>query len=1755
MRSFDEKRAEKYIKKHNKYKKWLMAVGALALVTGIITMYLLHEPASAVSEDGAEEIGMVLNSELEVSGEDVVEETLADDAEEVTDEAEEEVEDTVDDAEATSDETASEEETSDTTEETDTNTETEETTDENSEEDSSEETTDESSEATSDASTEASSEETDSSNEADSSDYVLPIITATFVDKDGNSISDVSDIELTVEDVLDLTTFATELEGYEYVKASVDGVVISAISKVTDSEDNTVLSYIAEDGTTSNIESDITVNLIYKKAEEIVISSVKATIVDEFGEEIDSDNYTEIDLPEFSDDEILTLDDTENPPYEDIKIKTGILKTVKYEYVKTTIGNSILKGLKKAVVEGTGDYIYSYTTDGTNWTEITEDTVINFVYSAGTQTEYTYEDDNIKVTAKLQQADAIPDDAELVVTQVTADSSAYNYDAYMDALNDNSEVIAEANGIEETVEYTEENTLLYDIAFMLDGVEVEPAEGSVSIKAELKNKQVQETIGVVESDELSVIHLPLSDEALENVSSTAEATDITAADVSVEVLTDATVELGESDSDVVDYTLSSLSLVAFTNSYEKIDYTRDFIKFTDGTYYYFDNTFTVNDSDWPSGKTLSDISLEYHVIDSADEQYSSSFAPCKNPTGTYVNDANTLGVAGNFHIVAFETATTGSHVNGNILANKILAYNNFGTNGSIDEITYVSGYYSKVNSNTENDSNDVLVLGSQNTVTLTDNGNAFSVNGTKMDHIKVIYVESDGYVFYDESQLQTDVQTISDSLAAKSSTVGSTITQNGSSYTLSSDSDFGVINLTASELTSAISFYFNGSSSDTIIVNVDCEGRSSYSLPGYNPIYINGIEQSTSETTTFTEGKVLWNFYNCSGTQLTISKGVGAVIAVGADITANSNWNGTIIADNVYCSGETHRSDFVGKTSGDSSGYSVSKSFADDATWPSGSTYDFVIEGISDNDSSYSDTVTLSESVTSDSFDAITYTYDASYVGTTVDYYYKIYEVVPSSPVENVSYDPTVYYVRESVKYAYTNGNKTATITDREYYVDSTGSITDYTTITGWTALSDSSFAFENSIATGTSITIGVTKEFADDNWPDDTEFDFQLTYTGMTNAVSGAVDAPTIAETDGIITLTKSSSTGYYTEITFPYVPASLRTDDKTNIKYYFELSEVEGDYTSITYDDTVYYIYVQVDYDDVNKTTTAKVKSCTDNSSSSNYANASATNDAYMFTFTNTYVEGELNFGATKYVDGSTDITSSYYDGMFLFELTHYDTKQQKWVHISYANNEGSDVTFPAITSSNEYSSYFYPGSTHWYRIQEQCKPDFTGTQSGYENIVSSYYNTADIWYGDMWVWFVKVVTADDGTVKSVTYYRYHNRSIDDVKVADVFSGQSNPDESFFDASKADEYFEKIETSSLADCHSICKLYNSSYTTYTVTKNWQDNDDQYGLRWDSVYVQLYKTVNGETSEVGTMVELNDANNWTYTFGTPVYSGEDASVLSSNRTWDSNYAYVFYYTNSSGGTTAYAMVTSDPNGNAITYSSKEFYLDSDGNYVEITDSDTAVANYVPTLDSDGNIYTDTTEAIANAQGEPITNYYREFTNKLVTSLTVNKQWLDSTGAPISVTAPLIVYLCQKVNNEWTILNDTISLSSENDWTYTVENLNVFDEDGNEITYMLKEDVNVAKQYSVSYEYGGTTYLEDDVITLPDGSTGPSYEMPFNNSTGNNGTVVITNKRIIDNVLPSTGGIGTTIFYMAGVLLIVIAMAGFMTTRVLRRRR
>ena len=186
--------------------------------------------------------------------------------------------------------------------------------------------------------------------------------------------------------------------------------------------------------------------------------------------------------------------------------------------------------------------------------------------------EFVFENGEFKVTAKLSNPESLPEGVELMATLIDRNTEGYNYKAYLDVLDENSKEIADALGQEEVVEHNEYNTLLMDMAFMLDGVEYEPAEGTVSVSIEFTNSSISDELNASSEDCVAVIHLPLDEKVMESVDSTKDATEITSDDINLEVLTESEIGFGE-DGDNISFVTDSFSVVAVSTSLEGGDKT------------------------------------------------------------------------------------------------------------------------------------------------------------------------------------------------------------------------------------------------------------------------------------------------------------------------------------------------------------------------------------------------------------------------------------------------------------------------------------------------------------------------------------------------------------------------------------------------------------------------------------------------------------------------------------------------------------------------------------------------------------------------------------------------------------------------------------------------------------------------------------------------------------------------------------------------------------------------------------------------------------------------------------------------------------------------------------------------------------------------------------------------------------------------------------------------------------------------------
>ncbi|MBC3886752.1 LPXTG cell wall anchor domain-containing protein [Acetobacterium paludosum] len=459
------------------------------------------------------------------------------------------------------------------------------------------------------------------------------------------------------------------------------------------------------------------------------------------------------------------------------------------------------------------------------------------------RTEYTYEENGLKVTAVLSDPAAIPDEAKLSVKRITPQNDPEHYAQYLQMLQNSLG--------------TADNTAFsaYDICFLLNGQEIEPQAGS-TVKVTIEDAAAS----TASAENLQVFHVvEAASKAPELQAVAAKTTDLN----------------GES---AITFTADSFS------------------------------AYIVTPPVIPTGS-----SLKYKLIDDASDTFTQT---------SYYNASQLLGIAGNFHIVAFNTATLNSHTNGNILANQLKANVNFGTNNLSSELSYVQNY-TTVSPTSAASNNHVLVLGSGNKVTTYD-PNSFAVNGTKLDRPQNIWQDADSSTrpFIDLAQVKIQISGIASTIAQmKPVNTKSNLNSGGNSndsYLMLTDPDkVGVYNISASDLSSYGYFGIKGFQSGhngTVIINVDCSNApATLSLP-ICEMYVGTAMQSLNEVTNFVNGRIIWNFGNYNGT-ITTNRMYGTVIAPNATINVNQNLNGTIIGKNVNINAESHRDDFIGRLS------------------------------------------------------------------------------------------------------------------------------------------------------------------------------------------------------------------------------------------------------------------------------------------------------------------------------------------------------------------------------------------------------------------------------------------------------------------------------------------------------------------------------------------------------------------------------------------------------------------------------------------------------------------------------------------------------------------------------------------------------------------------------------------------------------------------------------------------------------------------
>ena len=490
MRREAENRAEKFIKKRLLKKRLAGMLLVMSLIVGSVTMYMLKHSAVAVSDEAAEEVGMVMEGENDSDGgEEIVVEEME------NDQAEENSAEETDGSESHGSEPEQNE-----AEESDENSVAEESSNEENKENSDET----SGEEVTEGSNEESSEESVPTEEAQES-------------------SEVS-LEAGAEKQLESSSGSNDTD-----ESSVSNNTSEESEEKESTEDNEkqVVSDNEASGEGSSQEEDV------EKTVSDNTASDEAASNDSDEKNAVSDNNTEKESA--SDNSVSNNDAAED----------------------SASDNSVSNN--RAADNGVSDNSVSdnsVSNNSVSGNSVSDDSVSK----NAVKTEYVYEDDTIRVVATLEKADAVPDDAEFKVVPVTKENKDYSYDAYIDALNENSRHIAEESGESIPVIYDDDNTLLYDIAFIVNGVEYEPAEGSVSVAINFKNSQIKDGISADNANDVSVVHLTVSSDNTAAVNTT----EVSSNEIDVTVLKDSEVKLGKEE-DALTFETDSFSVYAALN--------------------------------------------------------------------------------------------------------------------------------------------------------------------------------------------------------------------------------------------------------------------------------------------------------------------------------------------------------------------------------------------------------------------------------------------------------------------------------------------------------------------------------------------------------------------------------------------------------------------------------------------------------------------------------------------------------------------------------------------------------------------------------------------------------------------------------------------------------------------------------------------------------------------------------------------------------------------------------------------------------------------------------------------------------------------------------------------------------------------------------------------------------------------------------------------------------------------------------------
>ena len=568
-----------------------------------------------------------------------------------------------------------------------------------------------------------------------------------------------------------------------------------------------------------------------------------------------------------------------------------------------------------------------------------------------------------------------------------------------------------------------------------------------------------------------------------------------------------------------------------------------------------------------------------------------------------------LGLVSNFHAVGFSKVTTGVHTNGNILTKKLNYENNFGTKGLTGEISYIRSFESIAAGMMCGDGiDDILVLGKDIDVTWA--GNTFYLNGQKLTTPRTIYQDTEEYQYLDIDAAKEEAESLSSQFGALPD---AGVTFENKTFKVSNGySGMTVINVGHGMLgTEALAIEgLHNQSGTSLLINVRVpKGTEEITIPN---VSINGTSSGSGEVIDFSAGKVIWNVVYEDGTLYTgkVSNGgavAGTILVPDGKVHAAHNWNGSLIADEIEITGETHRTDFTGVL-----GFGVSKVLKG-RDWKLSDRFQFELSakegtpmpiGSKTREGVQKKIISVTYSNRSPSFGGITY--GTADIGKTYQYTLKELE----GNIKDIIYSEAVYTIQVSIQ----SNNGQGLLIIKKY--SKNGGKT-------WEDKMPEEDVFEFTNVSG--VEFKVKKKY-NSTYPgkdDDNVFKFVL--KGLNGAPMPEKDENAPEEPNDQKTIIVTSSE----EVSFDSITYK---EDGT---YKYEISEVKGKINGVTYDEKVYDVKVEVSKDE-NGTKVIKVRSREKGAEDAEYK---LLEKGTVFTaeFTNTYDDASAEIQVQKNYNGT--------------------------------------------------------------------------------------------------------------------------------------------------------------------------------------------------------------------------------------------------------------------------------------------------------------------------------------------------------------------------------------------------------------------------------------------------------------------------------------------------------------------------------------